>query len=76
MNADNLMHKNLRIETAKVLFEQQSHPLFSLVQSYLLGIPKISGSMPIRFQLLYNRSEQKTTLGIYLPHFFESWNNK
>ena len=51
MSADNFMHKNLRIKTVKVLFEQQSHPFFSLVQSHLLGIPKISGSMPIRFQL-------------------------
>ena len=37
--------------------------------THSLGNPKISGSMLIRSQLFYNRSEKQTTPGIYIHRF-------
>ena len=52
------------------VFFPAAQPLFSLVQTYLLGISKLSGSMPIRSQVVQNWSEQlKNAPSISIPHF-------
>ena len=60
---------NLRIEAKylSIIAAVIAAPYSSATHS--LGNPKISGSMLIRSQLFYNRSEKQTTPGIYIYRF-------